>query len=414
MTAEARTALTYRCERWRALSSGILETAGTTFLLLVAVSHFHAGALAKALVAGGGSVGFILSPWIVSRVERLGWPVARAAAWLALIGAGSMGAMALLPFLPVFVAGAVIAMATVATAIPLMTQIFQENYPERDRGRLFSRTVMIRIAVAALFSELAGRALSGRIERFQWLLLLFAAAFALAAFCLGKCPSRPLQATDGSHPFKALRFVREDRLFRNTLVMWMLMGFGNLMMLPLRIEYLANPKYGVTMNNLPLTAAGVALLTGVVPNLARLALNPFWGWAFDRMNFFALRMVLNIGFAIGIFSFFSSNSLVGLIAAAVIFGISNAGGDVAWSLWVTKFAPPERVADYMSVHTFFTGLRGVAAPVVAFQLIAHWSVAQISWLGVGLILAATAMLIPELKFGKKARPARALVEEVSE
>ncbi|NDF01570.1 MAG: hypothetical protein EB034_25395, partial [Verrucomicrobia bacterium] len=46
---------------------------------------------------------------------------------------------------------------------------------------------------------------------------------------------------------------------------------------------------------------------------------------------------------------------------AVIFGVSNAGGDVAWSLWVTKFAPPERVADYMSVHTFFTGVRGVAA-----------------------------------------------------
>jgi hypothetical protein len=41
-------------------------------------------------------------------------------------------------------------------------------------------------------------------------------------------------------------------------------------------------------------------------------------------------------------------------------------------------------------------------------------VAQISWLSVGLILLATALLIPELKFGKKARQAGALVEEVSE
>jgi hypothetical protein len=103
-----------------------------------------------------------------------------------------------------------------------------------------------------------------------------------------------------------------------------------------------------------------------------------------------------------------------MIAAAVVFGISNAGGAVARSLWVTKFAAPERVADYMSVHTFFTGLRGGVAPVVAFQLVAHWSVAQISWLSVGLILAATALLIPELKFGKKARAAGALVEEVPE
>jgi MFS family permease len=414
MPADRRRELTYRYERWRAVSTGVLETAGTTFLLLIAVQHFQASAWSKALVAGGGSLGLILSPWIVSRVERLGWPVAQAASRLAMLGAASMLVMALVPFLPVFVLGSVVAMATVAAAIPLMTQMFQDNYPEHERGRLFSRTVMIRIATAAAFSELAGRALSGRLERFQGLLLLFAAAFALAAFCLSRCPSRPLHAMDGSHPFKALRFVREDRLFRNTLVMWMLMGFGNLMMIPLRVEYLANPQYGVTMNDLPLTAAGVALLTGVVPNLARLALNPFWGWAFDRMNFFALRMVLNVGFAIGIFAFFSTNSVVGLVAAAVVFGISNAGGDVAWSLWVTKFAAPERVADYMSVHTFFTGLRGVVAPVVAFQLLAHWSVAQISWLSVGLIVAATTLLIPELKFGKRARRAGALVEEVSE
>jgi MFS family permease len=414
VTLSTRTALTYRHERWRAVASGVLETAGTTFLLLIAVRWFHAGALAKAFIAGGGSLGFIFSPWIVSRVERLGWPVAVAASRLALVGAGSTLAMAAVPILPVFVVGAGLAMATVAAAVPLMTQIFQENYPEHERGRLFSRTVMIRIAVAAAFSELAGRALAGRLERFQWLLLVFTAAFGLTAWCIRGCPSRPLQATDGSHPFKALRYLRDDRLFRQTLVMWMLMGFGNLMMLPLRVEYLANPKYGVTWGGAALTAAHIALLTGVAPNLARLALNPFWGWAFDRMNFFALRMTLNIGFALGIFAFFSSGSILGLIGAALIFGIANAGGDVAWSLWVTKFAPPERVADYMSVHTFLTGVRGVLAPVVAFQLTAVWSLTTISWVSVGLILLATALLIPELKYGWGVRSAEALVEEVSE
>jgi len=87
---------------------------------------------------------------------------------------------------------------------------------------------------------------------------------------------------------------------------------------------------------------------------------------------------------------------------------------VAWSLWVTKFAAPERVADYMSVHTFCTGLRGVLAPVVAFQLAAHWTIAQISWLSVGLILASIALLIPEIKSGRRPRRGGPLVEEVSE
>jgi MFS family permease len=155
-------------------------------------------------------------------------------------------------------------------------------------------------------------------------------------------------------------------------------------------------------------------LTSVIPNLARLVMSPVWGWLFDRMNFFTLRVVLNIGFALGMLTFFGSGSIAGLIIAAIIYGMSNAGGDVAWSLWVTKFAPPGRVADYMSVHTFFTGLRGVLAPLVAFQLVRVWPMAAISWLGAGLIALATAILIPEIKFGKRARPAAALTEEVSE
>ena len=48
--------------------------------------------------------------------------------------------------------------------------------------------------------------------------------------------------------------------------------------------------------------------------------------------------MLNLGFALGILTFFASHDLKGLIFAAVVFGISNAGGDVAWSLWVTNRA----------------------------------------------------------------------------
>ncbi len=186
------------------------------------------------------------------------------------------------------------------------------------------------------------------------------------------------------------------------------MGTANLMMLPLRVEYLANPKYGVN-----LSVMEVAFLTGVVPNVARLALSPVWGWLFDRMNFFLLRAALNVGFAIGIVSFFTSDSLTGLLAGGIVFGASNAGGDIAWSLWVTKFAPSERVADYMSVHTFFTGVRGVAAPLAAFQLIGHYSVGVMGAFCAGLIFVSILFLLPEMRMGK-GRPRPALVEEVSE
>ena len=400
---------TFFYERWRAISSGVLETAGNTFLLLIAVRWFNAGALAKALVAGSGSVGLVLTPLIVSRVEAFGWPTSKAASRIAAAGAAGFLVMTLFPVLPVFVIGSVVAMAASSAAIPLVTQMYQENYPESKRGRLFSRTIMIRIGMAALFSKLAGDALSVRIEYFLWLLLVFAAAFGFASFCLARCPSQPLKASGGKHPFRALRFVRTDRLFRQTLICWMLMGFANLMMNPLRVEYLANPKYTLT-----LTVSAIALFTGVIPNLVRLVLSPVWGWLFDHMNFFVLRITLNLGFALGILAFFTSHSPAGLVMGAVIYGISNAGGDVAWSLWVTKFAPPERVADYMAVHTFFTGVRGVIAPIIAFQLALELPMAVLGFISSTLIVAATLLLVPEIKLGRKIVPAPALIEEVSE
>ena len=404
-----RRQITYRYERWRALTAGILETASGTFLLLIAVRWFQAEPLLKALVACGGSLGLLMTPLVVFFVTKARWPAALGAARVVWLGAISFLVGALVPKLPVYVPCAMLGAAASAAVIPLLTQMYQENYPDHERGRLFSRAFMIRIATAAVFSQLAGAALTRSLGSFPWLLAVFAVALAWGGFCLSRCPSHPLVQDTSAHPFRALRFVRDDDLFRRTLICWMLMGFANLMMVPLRIEYLANPKY-----DLKLTVGMVAVLTGVIPNVARLILSPIWGWLFDRMNFFHLRITLNIGFALGTVTFFTSDSLGGLVAAAIIYGVSAAGGDVAWSLWVTKFAPPERVADYMSVHTFLTGVRGVLAPVVAFSVVAHLSLVTLAAISTGLILAATLLLIPEIKFGRRARPTSVLVEEVSE
>jgi hypothetical protein len=139
---------------------------------------------------------------------------------------------------------------------------------------------MIRIAAAGLFAKVAGDALTNNLKYYPWLLLVFALALGFASFCLARCPTDPISPSGGEHPLRALRFVREDPLFRRTLICWMLMGFANLMMLPLRVEYLANRKYG-----LHVSVGMIALLTGVIPNAARLVLSPIWGWLFDRMNF---------------------------------------------------------------------------------------------------------------------------------
>src|SRR5207244_10245017 len=142
----------------------------------------------------------------------------------------------------------------------------------------------------------------------------------------------------------------------------------------------------------------IAILTGVVPNLSRLVMSPIWGSLFDRMNFFALRVTLNLGFALGILTFFTSHSIAGMVMGGIIFGISNAGGDVAWSLWVTKFAPAHRVADYMSVHTCLTGMRGVLAPLVAFYVVSRVSFGVLSAISAGLIICGILLLVPGIRF----------------
>jgi MFS family permease len=409
MQSSDRTEVTYHYERWRAVAGGILETAGSTFLLLIAVRWFEAGATAKALLVAGSSLGLLVTPLVVKLAETIHLPPARMIAHFFRAGAVSCGVVALFPWQPLFLIGGILCTGLSSAVVPLFTQIYQENYPEHRRGRLFARTVMIRIASAAIFCDLAGRLLALHMGWFRVLMLVFGLSYWVSAVWVLHYPSQLLQATGSANPLRSLRYVRTDRVFRQTLICWMLMGFANLMMYPMRVEYLANPKYG-----LALSVTLIALLTGVIPNLARLIMSPIWGWLFDRMNFFALRVALNVGFALGILTFFVSQDMWGLVLGGVVFGVSLAGGDVAWSLWVTKFAPPERVADYMSVHTFFTGVRGVIAPQVAFHVLHVISIAALGWISASMILVASLMLLPEIRWAQSSRPAVALVEEISD
>lgn len=378
---------------FRAVSAGIIESAAGTFLLTIAVQWYKAGSVSKALIAAAGSCGLLLSPVVVWMTARLRWPTSRAASRLFVVGALGFLAAAIAPWLPVFVLGTSVGLIASSACVPLVTQIYQENYPAHRRGRLLSGSFMIRIASAAVMSGVGGMALdNGRMRGFPWMLAVFGLAMAFASFCLSRCPSLPLLHDTGAHPLKGWKHVQSDALFRQTLISWMLMGFANLMMLPLRVEYLANPKYGLALNT-----TTIALLTGVIPHSARFIMSPIWGRLFDRMNFFALRLTLNLGFALGILGFFTSNHPLGLILGSVLYGISNAGGDVAWSLWVTRFAPAERVAEYMAVHTFLTGFRGVLAPAAAFYLIDRFPVGGIAVVCATLIGLACLVLLPEIR-----------------
>ena len=387
MTVEQREALTFRLERFRALGMGVLETANATFLLLIAHRVFAAGPAVKGLIQSSGSFGLLLSPLIVIWAATRGLDAGRAASRLFAVGAVALLVAAATPWLPVFVGGCLAAFVCVAGAAPFFAGIYEANYRADRRGDLFSRNVMVRIAGSILFAWGAGWLLDRHQGAWPVVLVTYAVALGGGAACLRRCPAVVVRAGVGTHPLRSFRVVGEDPVFRWTLVSWMLMGFANLTMFPLRVEYLSNRRYG-----LDLSAEEVALLTSVIPNVARLCFTRAWGRLFDRMNFLTLRALLNTGFMLGILSFFTGGGMTGLVAGALLFGVSNAGADVAWTLWVTKFAPPGRVTEYMAVHTFLTGLRGVVAPFAAFYLALHAGIATTAVVMAGMILVASLIL----------------------
>ena len=225
----------------------------------------------------------------------------------------------------------------------------------------------LKVAVSALAGLAMGAWLDGHLGRWWVILLAGAAMLGLMAWLQGFLPSAPLPRVAGvrNRPWPHFHLIAEDRKLRLTLGAWMLMGFGNLMLLPLRVEYLADDRYGIRAD-----AAKITLLTVTVPAVVRLATMPLFGVVFDRLSFFASRIVVNLLFAAYVAAFFTGSSDAGLYLGAVVLGVAGAGGDLMWGLWVTKFAPAGRVADYMGLHTFFTGVRAVTAPIVGFLVIA--------------------------------------------
>ena len=59
-----------------------------------------------------------------------------------------------------------------------------------------------------------------------------------------------------------------------------------------------------------------------------LIFGPIFGSIFDRMNFFATRVALNLAFALNIITFFAGTSYIDLVAGALIFGVALAGGNI--------------------------------------------------------------------------------------
>ena len=388
---------TFILDNLRAWPGGCLETMAMTFVVLIAVRVFEADAWQKATLVAASSCGLLLSLFPVQLVRRTGISVNLATALLWIISAGSLvvaviGGSCFKVFLPAMA----VALLCITLSIPLMSQIYRKHYPDRSRGRLFASTAVVRKASALLAALVFGKVLENDLDDFKLVLFIYAICCVLMAVCVLAIKPVYLQRSNQVRLFGALEHVRKDRVFRSLLTSWMILGFGNLLCWSIFVEYVSNPDYGYE-----LTEFTIAFITGSLPEIMFLLTVVIWGIVFDRVNFFLVRMILNVFFMCGVLFYFFGDGMWGLCVGISLHGIGRAGGNIAWSLWVTKFAKADQVAEYMSVHTFMCGVRGVIAPFVAFPVIALFGPRAVGGAGFILIMVATLMIWPHLR-GKTA------------
>ncbi|MHC5068211.1 MAG: MFS transporter [Planctomycetota bacterium] len=374
----------------------VLQAAlGTGLIQVVALQYYAAADWQKGLLAATSHGGLLLAPLTVLVVARARLTVARAIAVHLLAATVGLLVAAVSTNVGVFIGGIALSIPLVASTAPLTTALWRDNVDAAQRGRLFARIAVIGTISCTVIGLATSVALEFSHESFRVALVVFAGLLLIAARRCWHLPSQRLAATTVRNPLAKLGLLWQDKLFGYISLSWMLIGFANLATLPLRVEHTGSAERG-----LGLSPGLVLILTQVLPLLATLLSTPLWGRLFDRINFLALRITINLCFALSLLSFFTA-SMPLMIVGAICFGLGAGGGSVAWHLWTTKYAPPERTADYMAVHSFLTGCRGLVGPQVALWACAAWSIRDVTYVGVGLIVVAIALLLPILRFGNR-------------
>ena len=370
---------------------GMLEFLFVPLAGLVALKYYNASDWQKAFLLSISEAGLIATFIIVPLIRRLKWQATHAAAIFSLLGAAGIAFTATYSdSLISYMAGLGFAFFILMLPLPLITQIYRTNFPEAKRGKILAIASILRGIIGIAFAWKAGQWIDSDIENFKPLLWVFVCVSLLNAIAYWLMPK--VETAKGStNPFSAFKWLKRDKKFRTLIISWMLMGLGNLTALKIWTEYFANDQYGNGFS-----AFEVTLLTFIIPQSVKILFTYPWGWLFDRMNFYLLRIILNVLFGAAIIVVFYGQTFWVIAIGTGLQGLAFAGGSIAWMLWVTKIAPPEHTAEYMSIHTFTTGLRGVIAPALGFYLLITIgdSIAIFSTI---LIILASVVIIPEYR-----------------
>ncbi|GHB99180.1 MFS transporter [Cerasicoccus arenae] len=382
---------TYLYDRLRAPFQGICDAGWITFALLIVIRGYGADQgtvadLIKGLITASSFIGLLLTAVCIALVGKTGWRATSIVSVYLSIAGVLLLASALVNSLIAFTLLFVVASIIFNQQAPMMIRAYSSNYSPTERGQKVSTVLVIVAGCGAVYSFLGGRLLDWNFNLYPLILIVIAISCFISASLIHRIPSEPLTQAETGNPFRSFSLIWKDKLFGWLLMSWALMGFANIMTIPIRVEILANPDYGINASN-----EQIALATFIIPAVARVLSGKVWGALFDRMNFILWRICVNSCFFIGLLLFFSGMNLPVIYLGATFIGLGMGGGMIGWNLWVTKIAPLEKVSAYMSIHTMLTGLRGVIAPFVGYLVLTSFSSQAVGWLAASLVIASSTM-----------------------
>ncbi|MGK0176784.1 MAG: MFS family permease [Lentimonas sp.] len=375
-----RAAATYRNDVLKAPFYGVLEAGWSTFVLLIAIRQFNAPENYKAFIVGASSIGFLLTPLTIYFAAKWQFrPSLVSACMFSLTALLILGATVIQSLL-LFTAFMMTSQITAVQQGPLITQIYAENYPASQRGSRMVMPFILASISTILFSLAGGWLLDESMNYYRFLLWIMALSAVAYSWVTNRIPSAPLSIKIVGNPWQNISLIWKDRFFGCLLGSWMLLGLGNLITIPIRVEYLANPVYNINLDNV-----SIAFLLVVVPSIARIISTKIWGRLFDKLHLITIRNILNVFFLLGMVCFFFTDNMIVLTVAMTFVGLSLSGGKIIWHLWVTKIAPPEKVSAYMSVHMVLNGFRGTLAPFIGYWILSKSAPQSVALTGMLLI-----------------------------
>lgn len=370
----------FRLDAFSGLMAGVYIGIIAAFLPVV-VRRMGGSTTDVAVVVAGPFVGHLFSPvfgYLLARYAPVRITAVTAVAGRVVFLVGVLVVTTPFALALVSVTMWVISVANLASYAMLMQGI----YPDSERASAMGK-VRIGVSIASITSA----TLAGMFIDQVPATVVFAVAAAIAipggiAFGFIK-HDPPAIPPVRRRPSQIARDVWGDRRYRRLLLSFTIFGFGNLMNAALY------PILLVDHFNAPNSFVGymTALQWG-----AAIVAYYVWGRFIDRGSSLRLTVINTAIVLLMPLGYLLAPNMYFLLPAAVVAGVTNAGGDITFFTNVVQLAPRDRIGDYAVAQSSLMGMRGTIAPFAASALLASLSPQTVMVFAIGLMVAGLVIM----------------------